>query len=392
MSELGNISRVVVVVGTRPETIKMGPVVLALDARPERFERILLSTGQHREMLDQALEDFGLKPDSDLGLMTAGQSLAGLTAAVVTAVARAIDELRPDVVLVQGDTTTAMVAALAAFYAGVPVGHVEAGLRTGNRRQPFPEEINRRLISSLASWHYAPTQTAVDALIREGIDPASVMLTGNTVVDALLRISAGLGDISPATDRRLLLVTAHRRENLGEPIQELCLALLDIVRRNPDVEIVYPVHMNPRVRETVFPLLADQPRIQLTDPVSYRTLVTLMKRCYLVLTDSGGIQEEAPVFGKPVLVMRDVTERPEAVTAGTVKIVGTDRALIVAETERLLHDADAYAAMARAVSPYGDGRAAERIIEHLSERAPRSAPFGTQLLPSEVGRDSLSRK
>jgi len=350
----------------------MGPVVLALDRRPERFERILLSTGQHREMLDQALEDFGLKPDDDLGLMTADQSLAVLTSAAMTGVARTIDELKPDALLVQGDTTTAMVAALAAFYAGVPVGHVEAGLRTGNRRQPFPEEINRRLISSLASWHYAPTQTAVDALLREATDPASVLLTGNTVVDALRHISAGVGDVSTATDRRLLLVTAHRRENLGEPIQELCLALLDIVRRNPDVEVVYPVHMNPRVRETVFPLLADEPRIQLTDPVSYRDLVTLMKRCYLVLTDSGGIQEEAPIFGKPVLVMRDVTERPEAVTAGTVKIVGTDRALILAETERLLHDAHAYAAMARAVSPYGDGRAAERIIEHLSEKAPRS--------------------
>jgi UDP-N-acetylglucosamine 2-epimerase (non-hydrolysing) len=365
-------SRVIVVVGTRPEAIKMSPLVLALDRQPERFERILLSTGQHREMLDQALNDFGLKPDDDLGLMTADQSLAVLTSAAMTGVARAIGELKPDVLLVQGDTTTAMVAALAAFYAGVPVGHVEAGLRTGDRRQPFPEEINRRLISSLANWHYAPTQTAVDALLREGIDPASVLLTGNTVVDALLHISAGVGDVSTATRMRLILVTAHRRENLGEPIRELCLALLDIVRRNPDVEVVYPVHMNPRVRETVFPLLADEPRIQLTDPVSYRDLVILMKRCHLVLTDSGGIQEEAPVFGKPVLVLREVTERPEAVTAGTVKIVGTDRARIVAETERLLRDVDAYAAMARAISPYGDGMAAERIINHLSNKVLRS--------------------
>jgi UDP-N-acetylglucosamine 2-epimerase (non-hydrolysing) len=369
---LGNISRVVVVVGTRPEAIKMSPLVLAFDRRPERFERILLSTGQHREMLDQALEDFGLKPDDDLGLMTADQSLPVLTSAAMTGVARAIDELKPDALLVQGDTTTAMVAALAAFYAGVPVGHVEAGLRTGDRLQPFPEEINRRLISSLATWHYAPTQTAVDALLREGTDPASVVLTGNTVVDALLHISASVGDVPTTTGRRLLLVTAHRRESLGEPMRELCLALLDVVRRNPDVEVVYPVHMNPRVRETVFSLLGDEPRIHLTDPVSYRDLVILIKRCYLVLTDSGGIQEEAPVFGKPVLVLREVTERPEAVTAGTVKIVGTDRARIVAETERLLRNVDAYAAMARAVSPYGDGMAAERIINHLSDKVPRS--------------------
>jgi UDP-N-acetylglucosamine 2-epimerase len=351
----------------------MSPLVLALDRRPERFKRILLSTGQHREMLDQALADFGLKPDHELGLMTAGQSLAALTSAAMTGVARAIGELKPDVLLVQGDTTTAMVAALAAFYAGIPVGHVEAGLRTGDRRRPFPEEINRRLISSLATWNYAPTQTAVDALLREGTDPASILLTGNTVVDALFHISASVGDPPAETGRRLLLVTAHRRESFGEPMRELSLALLDIVQRNRDVEVVYPVHMNPRVRETVFPILGSEPRIRLTDPVSYRDLVTLMKRCYLVLTDSGGIQEEAPVFGKPVLVLRDVTERPEAVTAGTVKVVGTNRERIVAETERLLHDADAYAAMARAVSPYGDGTAAERIVNDLSEKAPLSA-------------------
>ena len=348
----------------------MAPLVLALDRRPERFVRSLLSTGQHREMLDQALGDFGLKPDHDLGLMRADQSLPALTSAAMTGVTRAIDELKPDVLLVQGDTTTAMVAALAAFYAGVPVGHVEAGLRTGDRRQPFPEEINRRLISSLATWNYAPTQTAVDALLREGIDPASVLLTGNTVVDALLHISEKVGDVPADSGRRLILVTAHRRESLGEPMRDLCLALLDIVRANSDVEIVYPVHLNPRVRETVFPLLGTEPRIRLTDPVSYRDLVTLMKRSYLVLTDSGGIQEEAPVFGKPVLVMRDVTERPEAVTAGTVKIVGTNRGRIVRETEKLLNDADAYAAVARAISPYGDGMAAERIINDLSDKAP----------------------
>lgn len=360
------------VVGTRPEAIKMSPLVLALDRRPERFARILLSTGQHREMLDQALADFGLKPDHELGLMTADQSLAALTSAAMTGVARAVGELKPDVLLVQGDTTTAMVAALAAFYAGVPVGHVEAGLRTGDRKQPFPEEINRRLISSLATWNYAPTQTAVDALLREGVDPASILLTGNTVVDALLHISATVADAPAEGGRRLLLVTAHRRESFGEPMRELSLALFDIVRRNPDVDVVYPMHMNPRVRETVIPILGSEPRIQLTDPVSYRELVALMKRCYLVLTDSGGIQEEAPVFGKPVLVLREVTERPEAVTAGTVKVVGTNRARIVAETEKLLHDADAYAAMARAVSPYGDGTAAERIVNDLAAKAPQS--------------------
>jgi UDP-N-acetylglucosamine 2-epimerase (non-hydrolysing) len=352
----------------------MSPLVLALDRRPELFQRILLSTGQHREMLDQALNDFGLTPDSELALMTSNQSLPALTAAAMTGVARAINELSPDIVLVQGDTTTAMVAALAAFYAGVPVGHVEAGLRTGDRRQPFPEEINRRLISSLATWHYAPTQTAVDALMREGVDPGSILLTGNTVVDALLFMSAHVGDVPSAPGRRLILVTAHRRESIGEPLRELARALVDIVRRNPDVEVVYPIHMNPRVRDAVSPLLGDEPRIQLIEPVSYAELVRLMKRSFIVLTDSGGIQEEAPVLGKPVLVLREVTERPEAVTAGTVRIVGTDRALIVAETERLLHDEAAYSAMARAVSPYGDGAAAERIVNHLTGHArPRPA-------------------
>ena len=365
------LSRIMVVVGTRPEAIKMSPLVLALDRSPDLFHRILLSTGQHREMLDQALSDFGLKPDSELGLMTADQSLPALTAAAMAGVAGAINELSPDALLVQGDTTTAMVTALAAFYAGVPVGHVEAGLRTGDRRQPFPEEINRRLISQLATWHYAPTQTAVDALLHERINPDSILLTGNTVVDALLFVSARVGDPPPTKGRRLILVTAHRRESFGEPLRELCRALVDIVRRNPDVDVIYPVHLNPRVRGTVFPILDNEPRIQLTDPVAYSELVMLMKRCYLVLTDSGGIQEEAPVLGKPVLVLREVTERPEAVTAGTVRVIGTDRGLIVAETERLLNDHDAYSGMARAVSPYGDGLAAERIVAHLSANAPR---------------------
>jgi UDP-N-acetylglucosamine 2-epimerase (non-hydrolysing) len=268
-----------------------------------------------------------------------------------------------------------MVGALAAFYADIPVGHVEAGLRTGHRRQPFPEEINRRLISSLATWHYAPTQTAVDALLREGIDASRILMTGNTVVDALLYTADRVGDVPDEGQRRLILVTAHRRESIGEPLRELCRALVDIVRRNPDVEVIYPVHLNPRVRAAINPILSGEPRIQLTEPVSYRDLVALMKRSYIVLTDSGGIQEEAPVLGKPVLVLRYVTERPEAVTAGTVRIVGTDRGLIVAETERLLKDQAAYMAMARAVSPYGDGHAAERIIHHLMEHIPaRSVP------------------
>ena len=292
-------SKIAVLVGTRPEAIKLSPVILALRQQPDRFDTVVCSTGQHREMLEQALADFGVIPDTDLKLMTAGQTLPGLSASAMVAVTAFLEDSRPDVVLVQGDTTTAMIAAMAAFYAGIPVGHVEAGLRTGDRSQPFPEEINRRLITPIATWNYAPTQTAVNALLREGVMADSILLTGNTVIDALFYISERVGGPPSELGSRYILVTAHRRENHGERFNQLCLGLRDLVHRNPDLEIVYPVHLNPKVRETVYPLLGQETRIHLTDPVSYRTLVSLMKGCHLVLTDSGGIQEEAPALGKP---------------------------------------------------------------------------------------------
>ena len=360
-----NCLKVMAFVGTRPEVIKLAPVLKELRARPESFTTVLCSTGQHREMVRQALNVFSLVADRDLEVMVANQTLHDLTANIMQAAAAAIDQYHPDLVLVQGDTTSAMVTALAAFYARIPVGHVEAGLRTDRRYNPFPEEINRRLISNLSTWHYAPTETAVRALLREGTDPNSVFLTGNTVVDALLFMSAQVEPATTTPGQRLILVTAHRRESFGEAFENLCLALRDLVERNPDVSIVYPVHLNPNVREPVFRILGGLQRLELLEPLSYPEIVQIMKSCYLILTDSGGIQEEAPIFGKPVLVLRDTSERPEAIVAGTAKLVGTDRRRIVQETENLLHNQDAYLRMARATSPYGDGHAAQQIVGHL---------------------------
>lgn len=379
MAPKGRLS-VMSVVGTRPEVIKLAPVLKALKEQPDKFKSILCSTGQHREMLDQTLDAFDLVTDRDLKVMVPGQTLTGLTASVVTAFDAAISDFKPDVVLVQGDTTSAMVCALAAFYARVPVGHVEAGLRTGDRYNPFPEEINRRIISSLATWHYAPTEGAVQALLREGVDAQAVLLTGNTVVDALLHVAARVGDSEPPAGERMILVTAHRRESFGKPFEDLCLALRDIVERNPDVRIIYPVHLNPHVREPVHRILGGLERLELREPVSYADMVRLMKSCHLVLTDSGGVQEEAPVFGKPVLVLRETSERPEAVAAGVAKIVGTDRGRIVEETETLLKDHEAYLRMSRAISPYGDGQAAGRIARHLAGLIEGSGPAATPQL------------
>ena len=361
--------------GTRPEVIKLAPVHMALEQSSEIFESILCVTAQHREMLDRAMADFGITANEDLDLMVPGQELSDLSGRVLEAVTRMLRRVSPHLLLVQGDTTSAAMGALAAFYERIPVGHVEAGLRTGDPYNPFPEEINRRIITDVATWHYAPTQTAVDALLREGVRADAITLTGNTVVDALLFMSKQVGE-PPAFEGRLILVTAHRRESFGPSFEAICLALRDVVRRNPDVKIVYPVHLNPNVRRPVESILGEEPRVELREPVSYRELVGLLKASYLVLTDSGGIQEEAPVMGKPVLVMRRVTERPEAVAAGAARLVGTDRVRIVDETERLLKDPDAYSKMARPVSPYGDGHAAERIAAHLAQvmTSDRTAP------------------
>jgi UDP-N-acetylglucosamine 2-epimerase (non-hydrolysing) len=361
--------------GTRPEAIKMAPVVRALKARPELFDVRVCVTAQHREMLDQVLELFAIEPDIDLDLMQEGQSLSGLGARVLQGVDEVLVAERPDWVLVQGDTTTVAMAALAAQHRQVCVGHVEAGLRTGDRRNPFPEEMNRVLTDHLSDLCFAPTETARANLLAEGIPEVRIRVTGNTVIDALFAVLQrphpdGLdGPLSelPA-DRRLLLVTAHRRESFGRPLADICDALRRIAEeRGDEVHIVYPVHRNPQVWQPVHERLADVPGITLVPPVDYRTLVSLMDRSYLVLTDSGGLQEEAPSLDRPVLVLRDKTERPEAEAVGATRVVGTDPARILSETYRLLDDAAAYAEMASAPNPYGDGHAAERIADALLE-------------------------
>ena len=363
------------IVGTRPEAVKMAPVIQALAVK-SGVRALVCATAQHREMLDQVFEIFAIRPDVDLNLMQPNQTLPALTALALTRVSQVLQDLQPDLVLAQGDTTTVMVAGLASFYAQIPMGHVEAGLRTHQRYSPFPEEMNRRLVGALASLHFAPTDRAVAALQAEGVPVEDIFLTGNTVVDALQSIAAQpftpaaalSAQLPPTSGRRLLLVTAHRRENFGAPFESICQGLRAIVERNPDVELVYPVHLNPHVREPVFRILAGRERIHLIEPVEYRTLVYLLKRCTLVLTDSGGIQEEAPVLGKPVLVLRRDTERPEGIEAGNARLVGTAQADIVRETERLLHDEAAYRTMSQAASPYGDGRAARRIVDAIVTR------------------------
>ena len=359
------------VFGTRPEAIKMAPVVRALAARPDDFRPVVCVTNQHQEMLDQVLDLFELRAEHSLHVMTSGQTPTDVAMRVLERLPAVLASTRPAAVLVQGDTTTTFAAALAAFYARVPVGHVEAGLRTYRRDSPFPEEINRQMTTVLADWHYAPTEWARDNLLRAGVPAETITVTGNPVTDALQWIADRVGDGMDAVPAlrptsRMILVTAHRRENFGAPFVEMCEALRALVERNPDVELVYPVHLNPNVQEPVRRILAGLARVHLLAPVDYATLVSLLKRCELVLTDSGGIQEEAPSLGKPVLVMRDTTERPEGIQAGTAKLVGTDRARILAETERLLLEPAAYAAMAHAHNPYGDGHAGACIANTLA--------------------------
>lgn len=359
-----------VVFGTRPEAIKMAPVVAALRAQPG-IEVQVVVTAQHRQMLDQVLELFAIEPDDDLDLMAPNQRLPDLFARILTGLTTVLERRKPDLVLVHGDTSTTLAASLAAFLARIPVGHVEAGLRTGNMQSPWPEEANRRLTSPLASLHFAPTDTSATNLAAENIS-AGVHVTGNTVVDALLQVSAridadpslaaSLDATLPALDsgKRLLLVTGHRRESFGRGFEQVCLALRTLAARG-DVEIVYPVHLNPNVQEPVNRILGGVDAVHLVPPLDYLPFVRLMGRAHLILTDSGGIQEEAPSLGKPVLVLRDTTERPEAVEAGTVRLVGTDADTIVAQASQLLDDDDAHARMARAHNPYGDGKAAGRI-------------------------------
>lgn len=355
-------ARVLFVFGTRPEAIKLAPVIAELRRDPASFDVRVCVTGQHREMLDQVLGIFGITPDFDLALMQHDQSLTDVAAGVLVNVRRILDDWTPRVVIVQGDTTSAMAAGLAAFYAGVDVAHVEAGLRSGDLAAPWPEEANRRLLSVVTRFHFAPTEDAREHLVREGA--REVFVTGNTVIDALLQV----GEVELpflSRDKRLVLVTGHRRENLGDGIEAICGALLDVVRAFDDVEVVYPVHLNPNVREPVHAILGNEPRVHLIEPADYATFVTLMKRATLILSDSGGVQEEAPSLGKAVLVMRETTERPEAVRAGNVRLVGASRERIAAEAAALLRDPEKLRAMAQVRHPYGDGHAAERIAQAL---------------------------
>lgn len=361
--------RTLLIFGTRPEAIKMARVVHALKEHPQA-DVVTCVTAQHRQMLDQVLDWFQITPDHDLDLMQPGQTLAGLTALALERLIQTIEQVQPDIVLVQGDTTTAMTATLAAFYLRVPVGHIEAGLRTHDIYNPFPEEVNRHLISVMASFHFAPTSTARKALLAEGVTPSTIYLTGNTVIDALKWTAAqprqlDLGLPLDQPGERLILITGHRRESFGPALEAICQALRQIAEYNPDVRLVYPVHLNPNVQEPVYRILEGLERVHLIKPLPYPDFVHLMARSTLIITDSGGIQEEAPALGKPVLVMRSTTERPEAVDAGTARLVGTDTQTIVDETERLLHDETAYQAMANAISPFGDGHAAEHIANIL---------------------------
>lgn len=372
------IRKVMVVFGTRPEAIKMAPVVTALKQCAE-LQTIVAVTAQHRQMLDQVLDLFQIVPDEDLNVMQPGQTLSGLTARIVQGMEEVITRHKPDIVLVHGDTTTTFATALAAFYQRTAVGHVEAGLRTGNLYSPWPEEANRKLTGALTSLHFSPTDRSAANLHAENIDPQRVHVTGNTVIDALLAVvekineqpalSTELAQRFPFLDasKRLVLVTGHRRENFGDGFIQICQALKQIAARG-DTQVVYPVHLNPNVQGPVNALLAEQAGVHLIEPQDYLPFVYLMSKAYLIITDSGGIQEEAPSLGKPVLVMRDTTERPEAVDSGTVRLVGTDADTIVSETMRLLDDPSAYQLMARAHNPYGDGQASRRILEILIQQ------------------------
>lgn len=364
------------VFGTRPEAIKMAPLAIQL-AEDDRFDAKVCVTGQHREMLDQVLDLFELKPDYDLNIMKPGQDLTDVTAGILLGLKPVLADFKPDIVLVHGDTATTFAATLAAYYQQIPVGHVEAGLRTGNIYSPWPEEGNRKLTGTLTTLHFAPTETSKNNLLNEGIKESSIEVTGNTVIDALLKVVAKLDSNQQLqknfeeqfnflnAEKKLILVTGHRRESFGGGFERICQALAATAKAHPDTEILYPVHLNPNVREPVNRLLQGINNVHLIEPLDYLPFVYLMNRAHIILTDSGGIQEEAPSLGKPVLVMRDTTERPEAVAAGTVKLVGTDVDAICANLNSLLNDGQAYIAMSRAHNPYGDGQACARIRQNL---------------------------
>lgn len=369
--------KILLVFGTRPEAIKMAPLALKLQHYSQDFETKVCVTGQHRQMLDQVLELFSLKPDFDLNLMKPGQTLSDVTSGVLKGLEQVFEQWLPDVILVHGDTATTFAASLAAYYHKIKVGHVEAGLRTGDLYSPWPEEANRQLTGVLANYHFAPTQSSYDNLIKENANPVTIVVTGNTVIDALLQVKQKVEQDQTLIEqfqqqfsfiekeKKLILVTGHRRENFGQGFLNICQALANLAKKYPDIQIVYPVHLNPNVQQPVNALLADIDNVYLIAPQDYLPFVYLMNRSYLILTDSGGIQEEAPSLGKPVLVMRDTTERPEAVQAGTVRLVGTEISTIEQSVAELLENPDVYAEMAAAHNPYGDGTACQQIIQFL---------------------------
>lgn len=364
--------KVMTVFGTRPEAIKMAPIVLELQKHPDTIVPVVAVTAQHREMLDQVLNLFHIKPDHDLNIMAAGQTLFDITTRAMMGLDKVLTEEKPDIVLVHGDTTTTFAGALAAYYHQTAVGHVEAGLRTHNKYSPFPEEMNRRLTGCIADLNFAPTSTSEANLLAENVPPESIFVTGNTVIDALHHTVRDDFDFQEESlkdvdfqNKRIILVTTHRRENLGEPMRHVYKALKQLTEEFDDVEVVFPVHKNPKVREVVNEELGGLEKVHLIDPLDYEPFANLMHRAYLILTDSGGVQEEAPALGKPVLVLRDTTERPEAVDAGTVKLIGTDRERVYEEAKQLLTDKAEYSRMAESVNPYGDGQAARRIIQAI---------------------------
>ncbi len=380
--------RVMLVFGTRPEAIKMAPLVQEFRKHPDQYETLVCVTGQHREMLDQVLNIFGIVPDYDLNIMKPGQDLYDVTARILSGMRDVLSEAKPEIVLVHGDTTTSMAVALAAFYRQIPVGHVEAGLRTHNIYSPWPEEMNRQITGRIATHHFSPTPLSRENLLREGIDKSRILVTGNTVIDALyavvnkikndvpLQLSLGeelkaagydTGRLAAEEGRHLVLITGHRRENFGDGFLHICQAIKTLSEKYPNVDFVYPMHLNPNVRKPIKEVFGEnrQSNLFFIEPLEYLSFVYLMEKSHIVLTDSGGIQEEAPGLGKPVLVMRDTTERPEALVAGTVKLVGTDYDKIVSEVSSLLDDTECYKRMSQAVNPYGDGKACERIVEYI---------------------------
>ncbi|MBR2142431.1 UDP-N-acetylglucosamine 2-epimerase (non-hydrolyzing) [Anaerovibrio sp.] len=369
---MGKKIKVMTVFGTRPEAIKMAPVVLELGKYPGVIEPVVAVTAQHRDMLDQVLKLFNITPDYDLDIMAAGQTLFDITSKAMMGLDKVLQKEKPDIVLVHGDTTTTFAGALAAYYHQISVGHVEAGLRTHNKYSPFPEEMNRKLTGSIADMHFAPTETSEHNLLGESVDENSIYVTGNTVIDALHKtVNDGFvfdNEVLQNIDyrnKRIILVTTHRRENLGEPMRNVYKALKQLTVDFDDVEIVFPVHKNPKVREVVKAELGGLDKVYLVDPLDYEPFANLMHRAYMILTDSGGVQEEAPALGKPVLVLRDTTERPEAVEAGTVKLIGTDEKVVYDEARKLLTDQKEYNSMAEACNPYGDGRASQRIVQAI---------------------------